>query len=299
MQAPKYWIFTVKPQRDGSKLLAPDEILEQRIKDRFWGLAENTPSRKSLSEGDQVVFYLGIPRKQFAARAKLASGSFRLNQEQRKQYSHGKELYLTDHGVQLHEAAMWETPIAVEEVIPKLAFIENKKNWGAYFQGGIRQLTEEDFKRITGDLKPSLADRLAESRDIESQAEFALEDHLEEFIYQNWSKINWGSKLELYKIGDQDGRQFPAGTWSIDFLAVDQSNNELVVIELKRGQTSDSTFGQVSRYMSWVKENIAKEGQKVRGIVVAREIDDALIYAVKSSRDVRIKRYKVDFQLVD
>jgi len=49
--------------------------------------------------------------------------------------------------------------------------------------------------------------------------------------------------LELYKTDELGGRQFPSGTWSIDFLAIDKDNNDLVVIELKRGKTSNSTVG--------------------------------------------------------
>jgi len=136
------------------------------------------------------------------------------------------------------------------------------------------------------------------SKDIESQTEFALETHLEEFIYQNWSNINWGSGIEHYKIDEQDGRQFPAGTWSIDFLAIDKDKNDLVVIELKRGKTSDSTVGQLLRYINWVKENIAEKGQNGRGIIIARDVDKALNYAAKNLEYVEIKTYKVDFQLL-
>lgn len=186
----------------------------------------------------------------------------------------------------------------VEELVPKLNFIENKEFWFSYFQGGVRQITEEDFKTIIGQRETSLVEQIVTSKDIESQTEFALETHLEEFIYQNWSNINWGSRIELYKTDEQDGRQFPAGPWSIDFLAIDKDKNDLVVIELKRGKTSDSTVGQLLRYINWVKENVAEKGQNVKGIIIARDVDEALNYAVKNLEYVEVKTYKVDFQLL-
>ncbi|MFQ5891789.1 MAG: PDDEXK nuclease domain-containing protein, partial [Candidatus Methanofastidiosia archaeon] len=97
---------------------------------------------------------------------------------------------------------------------------------------------------------------------------------------------------------EQDGRQFPAGTWSIDFLAIDKDKNDLVVIELKRGKTSDSTVGQLLRYINWVKKNVAEKGQNVRGIIIAKDVDEALNYAIKNLEYVEIKTYKVDFQLL-
>jgi RecB family endonuclease NucS len=70
-----------------------------------------------------------------------------------------------------------------------------------------------------------------------------------------------------------------------------------VVIELKRGRSSDSAVGQVLRYIGWVNENLAKPGQRTRGIIIAKEVDDALRYAVKELENVRVLTYKVDFKL--
>lgn len=86
-------------------------------------------------------------------------------------------------------------------------------------------------------------------------------------------------------------------TWSIDFLALDRDNNDLVVIELKRGKTSDATVGQILRYINWVKENVAEAGQYVRGIIIAKEVDEALKYSVKALDGVDVKTYVVDFKL--
>jgi restriction system protein len=191
----------------------------------------------------------------------------------------------------------WEKSKIIEDLLPSLSFIENIEYWYSYFQGGVRQITEDDYRIILSERETSLVGRLNIAQDIESQTEFALETHLEEFIYSNWVNIDWGANLLLYKTEEQDGRQFPAGTWSIDFLATDKNTKDLVVIELKRGKTSDATVGQILRYISWVKENVAEKGQNVRGIIIAKDIDDALRYAVKSLDNIEVKKYKVDFQL--
>lgn len=292
-----YWIFTVTEQKDGKTWVQAEEIFKLRMKDRFWGLAEKTPNRKNLSKGDKVVYYVGLPQKVFAGTATLASSCFELRDSQKKEYAHGKEFYTQDYGVLLDDIEIWHKPKSVAELIPQLRFIDNKEFWGSYFQGGVRQITEEDFKTIIGEREVSLVEQITTTKDLESQAEFALETHLEEFIYENWRNINWGSKLELYKTDEQDGRQFPAGTWSIDFLALDKDTNDLVVIELKRGKTSDSTVGQLLRYISWIKENIAESNQNVRGIIIAKEVDEALKYAVKNLAHIEVKKYEVNFQL--
>lgn len=286
-----YWIFIVTEKKIDNKTYKAEEIFNQRMKDKFWGIGEKTPNRIFLKKEDKIIYYIGLPKIVFAGTSKLASNCFNLDTSDKEKYSHRKEVYKTDYGVLLDEIDIWDDPKSVKELVPKLKFIENKEYWYSYFQGGVRSITEEDCGIIIG--KEEII-----PEDIESQTEFALETHLEEFIYKNWSNINWGSNLELYKIEEQDGRQFPAGTWSIDFLAIDKDKNDLVVIELKRGKTSDSIVGQLLRYINWVKENVAEKDQNVRGMIIARNIDNALNYSIKSLDFVEVKTYKVGFKLL-
>lgn len=291
------WIFTVTQHKVDGELFTADEILDQRMSDQFWGLGEKTPNRRSLQKGDRIVFYVGLPRKVFAASAVLSSDSFELTNEQREKFGHRKKFYRSDYGVQLMDIQLWKTPRLVEDLVPSLKFIENKESWFAYFQGGVRQVSEEDFRTITEGRELSLTEKLTTTKDVINESQFALEAHLEEFIDKNWKHIHFSSELVRYEVEDQNGRQFPAGLWSIDFLCIDKATGNLVVIELKRGKSSDSTVGQVLRYIGWVEENLAKPGQKVRGIIIAREVDDALRYAVKGLPGVTVLPYQVDFKL--
>ena len=293
-----YWLFCVTQKKTDDGRLSPDDVLKQRFTDKFWGLGERTPNRRYLQKGDKIVFYLGTPILTFAATATLGSDSFTLSEDQKRKYDHGKPFYHVDYGVILDDIQYWETPRSAKDLIPSLKFIENKESWGAYFQGGVRQLSEVDFRTIT-DNRMSISLEPTRTEDsIISESQFALEAHLEEFIDKNWTRINFGADLVKYEVDDQNGRQFPAGPWSIDFLCIDRASNDLVVIELKRGKSSDSAVGQVLRYMGWVRANIAKQGQQVRGIIISQDVDDGLKYAVQGLDDVSVLTYKVDFQLL-
>jgi hypothetical protein len=220
-----------------------------------------------------------------------------LSDEQKDIYGHGKTFYRADYGVKLENIELFDSPRLVKEIVPSLKFIENKENWNTYFQGGIRQLSEDDFLAIVGWRSLSLSEQSKTDDSIISESQFALEAHLEEFIDKNWKHIDFGADLIRYETDEQSGRQFPAGTWSIDFLCTDKSSGDFVVIELKRGRSSDSAVGQVLRYIGWVDENLAKPGQNTRGIIIAKEVDDALRYAVKGLKNVKVLTYKVDFKL--
>jgi hypothetical protein len=291
------WVFVVTAQKIGGKLYSPHDILNLRFKDRFWGLNESTPNRKLLRREDQVVFYLGSPIKSFTASAVLASDAFQLDASQKRKYSHDLEYLTADYGVLLEDPKHWESNVAVDEVVSGLSFIKNKENWGAYFQGGIRQIPPGDFGVITQGRKASLVESIKEERDIESESEFALEAHLEEFIDQNWAKINFGQKLVRFTTDEQSGRQYPAGQWSIDFLCKDADTGDLIIVELKRGRSSDATVGQILRYIGWVEENVAKPGQHTRGIIISSGVDDALRLALRNVPTVKVMTYKVDFLL--
>jgi hypothetical protein len=290
-----YWSFVVTEKK--MEGLTAEDIFNQRISDKFWGLGEKTPNRRSLRRGDRIVFYVGWPGMWFAATAALASDSFSLSEEQKDVYGHGKTFYRADYGVQLEDIELFDSPRLVKELLPSLKFIENKENWYTYFQGGVRQLSEDDFLTIVGWRSLPFTEPRKTDETIISESQFALEAHLEEFIDKNWRHIDFGADLIPYSTDEQSGRQFPAGTWSIDFLCTDKSSGDFVVIELKRGRSSDSAVGQVLRYIGWVDENLARPGQKTRGIIIAKEVDDALRYAVKGLMNVSVLTYKVDFKL--
>jgi hypothetical protein len=293
----KYWIFIVTKSNTQEGLVSAEEVLHQRIEDKFWGLGYRTRNRLLLEKGDRVVFYVGYPTKCFSATATLASGSFDLNEEQKKIYGHGKDRYLSNHGVFLENIEQWDAPRFVPDLIDNLSFIENKEYWGTYFQGGIAQISQEDFNVILGNKKALHESNPRTEADIIKESEFALENHLEDFMDKNWNNVNFGANLKRFDDGEQSGRQYPVGTWRIDFLCLDNDTNDFVVIELKRGQSSDETIGQVLRYMGWVKENLCQENQKVRGIIICHEVDKGLRYAVQHIESVEILTYKVDFAL--
>lgn len=132
---------------------------------------------------------------------------------------------------------------------------------------------------------------------VTESPEFVMEKYLEEFVEANFSKINFGAKLELYQDEESTGRQYPTPIGNIDLLAIDREKKEFVVIELKKGRGSDAVMGQILRYMGWVKENLAKDGG-VRGVIIVKDRDERLEYALKLLPNVSLFSYTVSFDLM-
>ncbi|MBN1476971.1 DUF1016 family protein [Candidatus Sumerlaeota bacterium] len=131
-------------------------------------------------------------------------------------------------------------------------------------------------------------------------ARFGLERHLQDFLLDNWDTTELGQEWDLVEEGgDIRGygyeRQTPIGR--IDLLARHKREPRWLVIELKRDQSCDQTVGQVLRYMGWVKQHLAKEGEQVGGLIIAHRADNAMQYALSLVPDVCLQRYEIQFSL--
>lgn len=133
---------------------------------------------------------------------------------------------------------------------------------------------------------------------IEDATAFALEKHLEDFLVANWAQTELGKTHDIFtEEGETVGQQYQSDTGPIDILAVSKDKKELLVIELKKGKASDNVVGQIQRYMGFVKDMLAEEGQNVRGVIIALEDDVRIRRALSVAQNIEFFRYEVTFKL--
>jgi restriction system protein len=128
---------------------------------------------------------------------------------------------------------------------------------------------------------------------------FALEKYLEQFLVDNWTSTELGNYFDIY--ADESGmigQQYPTDTGKMDILAISKDKKTLMVVELKKGRASDSVVGQVQRYMGYVQEELAEEGQIVRGCIIALEDDLRIKRALAVAPSIDFYRYNISFKLV-
>jgi len=120
------WIFVFK----GS-----DSEFRSKVNTGLWEIFKKTPNREKLAVGDSIVFYkAGTDGKKFIGSASIMTGL--------------KELTPSKYFLEMKNVSVWENQVAVIHIIEKLDFIKNKKNWGNYFQGGVRSISEHDLLAI-------------------------------------------------------------------------------------------------------------------------------------------------------
>ncbi len=138
----------------------------------------------------------------------------------------------------------------------------------------------------TGEVKPDQDERIE-----------ALEtEHYQKLIHRNFNRL-----FKSYRYYDVELQNSYEGHYAtedagiMDFLCLDENNN-IVVIELKRKGT-DKTLAQLCRYMGWAKENLAKESQKVLGVIVSESKDIRLEYGIKVVPNVTLKQMKLNVSI--
>jgi RecB family endonuclease NucS len=96
--------------------------------------------------------------------------------------------------------------------------------------------------------------------------------------------------FSIYEDEESRGVEYPTSIGRIDVLAINEKDKEILVIELKSGIASTDAL-KILSYMQWVEENLA-EGRKVKGLIIAQDLDDKLKYALRRIPDVQSKNLR-------
>lgn len=159
----------------------------------------------------------------------------------------------------------------------------------------ISQHRDELEKLLNGVSAPKL---IATDSMVEDPSSFALEEHLEDFLVKNWPHTEFGKEYDIYEEDGEKAQQYQTDTGPLDILAISKDKKRLLVVELKKGRASDVVVGQTLRYMSFVQEELAEEGQTVLGVIVAHDDDQRIRRALKLTPNISFYRYQVSFKLM-
>jgi RecB family endonuclease NucS len=148
--------------------------------------------------------------------------------------------------------------------------------------------------RFNNDQEGTVLEEEEEDEIAKEESEFAYEKDLQKYLVKNLSVIEKG--LKLYLSDGVNGEEFyvPGTSRRIDILAVDKQNN-FVVIELKVSRGYEKVVGQALFYQSSIKTLFNR--QKVRVVIIAREITSELKTATQFLRDFELFEYQLSLTL--
>lgn len=158
----------------------------------------------------------------------------------------------------------------------------------------------EEIEALIGGLPtPTTAPMMTSEGLVEDPVAFGMEKHLEDFLVSNWNQTELGRDYDIYSDeGEIVGQQYRTDTGALDILAISKDRKRLLVVELKKGRASDAVVGQILRYMGYVQDELAENGQTVEGVVIALDDDQRIRRALAMVPSVSFYRYKLSFQLI-
>jgi len=133
---------------------------------------------------------------------------------------------------------------------------------------------------------------------VEDPSAFAMEEHLEDFLVKNWEHTELGKEYNIYEEDGEKGQQYQTDTGPLDILAISKDKKKLLVVELKKGRTSDAVVAQTLRYMSYVKDMLVENDQTVHGIIIALDDDLKIQRALDMVSTIQFYRYQIIFKLL-
>ena len=89
------------------------------------------------------------------------------------------------------------------------------------------------------------------------------------------------------------GTEYGTAAGFIDILCKDR-NGDYVVIETKAGKAKDAALGQILGYIGALIGNGIQE--KIRGILVASDFDNRIIFASKAIQNISLTKYSLSFK---
>jgi len=104
---------------------------------------------KKMHIGDKVVYYI-VGLRRFGAIATI-TGDY--NEDYTKIWIDDDEMWPARRPSEPEIVLQDNELIDVKKLVPSLSFIKIKDNWGAFFQGSIHQIPEDDFRLIESEMK--------------------------------------------------------------------------------------------------------------------------------------------------
>lgn len=146
-----YWLVVTSPKNfkyDREKLNFKSQGLAHRFRKQV----------KKMNEGDRVAYYImGLQR--FGATATITGEYY---YDESKLWTDDDEMWPARRPSKPNIVLEDDELVDTKKLVPNLSFIEKKSYWGAYFQGSLRQIPEEDFKLIESEMRKIISDRKSE-----------------------------------------------------------------------------------------------------------------------------------------
>jgi hypothetical protein len=130
----------------GEEVVGAREIVKLLFESKQWLFSPTTPRVKSLKKNDKFVVYAaGKGNRCFLGQFALSTAPETL-QTVNPRLERLARLYSLSCNIE--DDILWEKPKPIVDMLPRLLFIEDKKNYGLYLRHGLKEISQEDYQLI-------------------------------------------------------------------------------------------------------------------------------------------------------
>lgn len=138
-------MFIVNDFDLGDKYLRAEDIIDSLLTKKIWVFTPYAPFIKYLGKGDKIILYLAGNKRKFFYGSFEIAGSI---EECKFKPENPKESLIKDIftlSCPIDQVDKWPKKVSMYEVLDKLRFIEDRKNWGLHIRQSARAICREDF----------------------------------------------------------------------------------------------------------------------------------------------------------
>lgn len=140
-----FCVFCINNIELGENFVGAGNIADYLLSKNLWAFSATAPNLKYFNEGDRAVVYLaGKENRFFTADFAIVSKPY----EAEKNSQEPDWLAMFPNRVKIENINIWKEPLPIRDVIDKLDFIKDKKNYGLYFRQSTKIIEEKDFYTI-------------------------------------------------------------------------------------------------------------------------------------------------------
>jgi len=150
-----YYLF-IASGIDWSPYTKGPEIVKALADRGIWLASRFTPFKERYQEGDRVLLYAaGAGARIIMGDAVIAGG---IAPASREEIAAAEKLGLKGftQRIPLREVRLWPTPVSMKELVPRLGFVKDKKNWGLGLRQAAARIPAEDFRLILAEGGPDV-----------------------------------------------------------------------------------------------------------------------------------------------
>ena len=120
-------------------------IFKRRIDEKKWPMYWSTKYQSTIKDGDKLIFYIaGVNkfRQCFVASAKVEKVEKISNEKEATIDPDKVQAQVTSY-IHITDIKLFKEEVFIKNILSNLNFIQNKKNYGLYFVGGVTKIDEE------------------------------------------------------------------------------------------------------------------------------------------------------------